>query len=195
MRNTRLLTLSAAVFLVAAAASADCRFTAKRQASVDLNGATKVRVLSGAGWLRVTGQPGLTQARATGEACASSQDLLTSVVIRTSRSGSEVVIEAVMPESSWGWSHESRLDMEVVLPDNVAVNVDDGSGDTTVSNVASLDVDDGSGDLTIRNVAGAVKFDDGSGDVEITNVGGDVRANDGSGDVTIGHVRGSVIIE
>lgn len=195
MRATRLFTFSAAALLLAGAASADCHYTAKRQASVDLNGATKVRVESGAGTLRVTGQPGLTQIRANGDACASSENLLKEVVIRTSRNGSEVVVEAFIPDSSWGWSTEARLDMEVVLPDNVAVDVDDGSGDTTVQHVASLTADDGSGDLTIRDVAGAVRFDDGSGDVEITNVGGDVHAEDGSGDVTIRQVRGSVIIE
>lgn len=195
MRATRLLTFSAAALLVAGVASADCRYTAKRQASIDVTGATKIRVLGHAGTLRVTGQPGVAQARATGDACASSERLLNDVVLRATRSGDEVTIEAVMPDSSWGWSSEARLDMDVVLPDSVAVDVDDGSGDTTVSNVASLSVDDGSGDLTIRNVAGSVKFDDGSGDVDVTNVGGDVRAEDGSGDVKIDQVRGSVIIE
>lgn len=189
------LVLSASLLLFAAVASADCRHTAQRQGSIDLNGAKRVRVLSGAGTLSVNGQPGLAQARATGTACASTDRLLREINIRTSRQGDEVVVEAVMPEGSWGWSSYARLDMEVAVPDGVAIDIDDGSGDATVSRVASLKIDDGSGDVSIRDIAGSVELEDGSGDVDVTNVGGDVRAEDGSGDVTITKVRGSVIIE
>ncbi len=86
------------------------------------------------------------------------------------------------------------LDLELVVPSELALTIADNSGDLTVSNVAALVVDDDSGDVSIDGVAGSVRVTDGSGDLSIEDVDGDVRVDDGSGDVAIEDVGGDVSV-
>lgn len=191
----RLRTLSALPLLfVAASASADCDHTAPHRLSADLKGATSVAVIARAGSLRVTGTPA-GSVTASGIACASDREYLEGMRIEARRDGSELVIEAVIPERThiFGW-HEARLDMEVTVPQNIALRVKDGSGSAEIRDVGTVTVTDGSGELDIQRVRGNVEVKDGSGSLSIRSVSGDVRVEDGSGSVEIEQVRGSVRI-
>ncbi|HET7707028.1 MAG TPA: hypothetical protein VFM36_13155 [Thermoanaerobaculia bacterium] len=189
----RLRTLSAIPLLfVAASAAADCDHTAPHRLSADLKGATSVAVLARAGSLRVTGTSAAA-VTATGTACASDRDYLQGMRIEARREGSELVIEAIIPERThiFGW-HEARLDMEVNVPQHVALRVKDGSGSTEIRDVGSVTVTDGSGELEIKRVRGNVEVKDGSGSLSIRTVSGDVRIEDGSGSIEVEQIGGSV---
>lgn len=191
----RLRTLSAIPLLfVAAAASADCDHTAPHRLSADLKGATSVAVIARAGSLRVTGTSA-GAVTAAGTACASDRDYLKGMRIEARREGSELVIEAIVPERThiFGW-HEARLDMEVSVPQTIALRIKDGSGSTEIRDVGTVTVTDGSGELEIRGVRGNVEVKDGSGSLSVRNVSGDVRIEDGSGSVEVEQVGGSVRI-
>lgn len=191
----RLRTLSVMPLLfVAATASADCDHTAPHRLTADLRGATSVAVIARAGSLRVTGTAA-GAVTAVGTACASDRDYLQGMRMEARREGSELVIEAIIPERThiFGW-HDARLDMDINVPQAVALRVKDGSGSTEIRDVGNVTVTDGSGELEIHGVRGNVEVKDGSGSLSIRNVSGDVRVDDGSGSLEIERVGGSVRI-
>lgn len=195
MRLTALV--AAPLLITATAASADwfgCAQAASRRVTAPAAGVTRIVVIGRAGSLKVNGQNG-TDVVASGTACASDKELLNRVQLLARRHGSELEIEAAIPESlGFGWSNAS-LDFEVTLPTNVPLTVKDGSGSLEISNVGALDVTDGSGSLEIRGVHGNLKVRDGSGEVRIEDVSGDVEIVDGSGSIDIRNVQRSVRID
>ena len=70
------------------------------------------------------------------------------------------------------------------IPDNIALNINTGSGDITVDGI-TLDIksNTGSGDIVLTSVKGDLDFNTGSGDIEISQADGEIRLNTGSGDV------------
>lgn len=194
----RLKVLVAAPLLLAAfTASADCDHTAPHRLTADLKGAASVAVIARAGSLRVNGGTG-AGVTATGTACASDRDFLPKMRIEARRDGSELVIEAIVPERTviFGW-HEAKLDLEVTVPQNIPIRIQDGSGEIDIRGVrGDVDVTDGSGSVRIRDVAGDVRVKDGSGGIEIEGIRGTVRiVADGSGSIDIRDVERDVIVE
>ncbi len=175
----------------------DCKEQAERSAVQSAAGVTRVVIIGRAGYLHIEGHPGAKEIRATGTACASIEEELVGIRLEGSRSGSEVRIEAQVPnrESSW-FSNSPKLDFTVSLPSGVAIDVVDTSGELTIADVGSANVDDTSGGMEIRRVAGDVTVHDTSGSILIEEVAGNVRIpSDGSGSIEIKHVRGSVTID
>ena len=194
----RLLVVSLALVTTSAYAGLfDCNNTAPRHASAPLTGVSHITVIGHAGELKVTGRAGVREVTATGTACADDKDTLNQIQFGVRQSGTDLRIEAVIPDRSstffsWGGS---SLDMEVIVPDSVAIDIEDGSGDTIVENVGPLKMVDGSGELTIRGVHGNADVHDGSGALTIDDVSGDVRVEDGSGEMEIDRVAGNVTID
>ncbi len=186
--------------LIAAAGRADlfgCSETAARRVAAPLNGVSNVLVIGRAGTLRVTGRSGLREVVAIGTACADDRKSLDEIQLRSERQGSQLRIEAVIPDQIHHFfgGNGGKLDFEVTLPDNIALEVHDGSGTTTIENVGELKVDDGSGGLNIRGVHGNADITDGSGEIEIADVSGNLRVHDGSGGMDIERVGGNVVID
>jgi DUF4097 and DUF4098 domain-containing protein YvlB len=176
-------------------AKADCKFEQQRTGGEDARGVTQVVLVAGAGDLEVRGSPDAKRIDAKGKACASSQELLDQIVLKTHREGATLYIEAIMPKmdmSFFGASYAS-LDLKVTLPDNVPVDAQDSSGDSTLESLKSLKMLDSSGDLKIRRIAGAVDLQDSSGDIEMDHVGS-VTLRDSSGDIDLDNVTGNVEI-
>src|ERR1051325_2974002 len=194
----RTLLAASATLLLAATASAspwDCSNKEARSGSVGAAGISRVVVIARAGTLKVTGGGGGGEVRATGTACASDADLLKDMKLNVTRSGSEVRVEAVIPEPSVWWGNkDATLDFEVALPGNVAVDVHDSSGEAEIDNVGTLTVDDSSGDLRIRGVRGDLSVNDTSGGMYIRDVTGNVRIEDGSGEIEVEQVGGDVLV-
>ncbi|MCH8098803.1 MAG: hypothetical protein IIB74_00050 [Proteobacteria bacterium] len=92
-------------------------------------------------------------------------------------------------------SDDGRIDIEVKVPQGIAVIIDDGSGSIDVVDLmADISIDDGSGSIDVSNVA-HVKIDDGSGSIDVSHVSGDVSIIDGSGSINVRGVQGSVTID
>jgi hypothetical protein len=186
--------------MYASAASAgwfedNCTHTAVRTAVVPAAGIQRIVIDSGAGLLRVEGRDGATAVNVRGNACTSDSDYLPSMQVKTTRSGNDLRIETVMPERFVLFNFfEARIDLTVLLPTNIPVVIDDGSGSVVVQNVAAMSIDDGSGSLEIRNVRGNVSINDGSGSIDVSGVGGEVRVSDGSGTILVNNA-GSVLVE
>ncbi|MGD2113773.1 MAG: hypothetical protein PVG07_01895 [Acidobacteriota bacterium] len=188
----------------------DCDHSAPREASLDVDGATRLVIDVGAGSLDVRGSEGLDRVRAEGTACASRAEYLDDIALSTDRRGDTLYLKAEYPRRVRG---SASLDLEVELPSGLAVEIDDGSGSLTVRSVASLeledgsgsievsdidgdlDIDDGSGEIEVLGIGGSVFIDDGSGEIEVTGVGGSVRVSDGSGEIELRDVDGDVTID
>lgn len=193
-RRTRTALLVLTLALVGSV-SAQCRFEAPRELDLDLEGVRAVRLVTQAGDLSVTGAAHAAALTARGHACASNRALLDDVRLAASRDGNVLVLRTETPRAGFffGYAH---LDLVVVVPDTLPVEIDDGSGAVVVANVASLRLTDGSGDVRVDDVAGDLVLEDGSGDVAVTGVGGGVRIGaDTSGAIHIEGVRGDVRIE
>lgn len=195
-----------------------CKHTADRQGEIALDGATVVEIFALAGELRVTGRKGATRVAATGEACVSRKDMLPAIDITVRRDGDRIQVLAEMPdisgETERRWQGEyATLDLEVELPDDVAVIVHDSSGDLLLRRVASAEVSDSSGDMELEDIAGPVLIPrDSSGEIFMSRVGnvviqvdssGEIRieqaasvtiANDTSGDIILEDIDGDVLI-
>ena len=173
----------------------DCRYEARRDATVRASARDVLELIARAGDLRVEGRSDAREVTITGRACASTQDLLDQLVIETGRSGSSVLVE--VPElrnddEDWSSGRYASLDLEIVVPLGMAAEVQDGSGDLTIEGVGDLDLMDGSGGVTLRNMGGRVTIQDGSGEIDIRQVAGVVTIRDGSGSITVHDVDGDV---
>ena len=91
---------------------------------------------------------------------------------------------------------EARINLDVRIPKNLDLEIDDGSGSIEVSDVnGNVEVDDGSGSIDIVNIKGWVNIDDGSGSTTLENISGKVKINDGSGTIKITDVGGDVDVD
>lgn len=195
MRTITLALLTTALAATTAQAGwfdSSCDYKAARRVATPAAGVTRITIIGRAGSLRVEGRNGAGEVSANGTACASSQSTLDEVKLVASRSGSDLTVEAVIPDDLV--LESAALDFSVVVPANIPLRVRDGSGSTDIMNVASLDVTDGSGDLNIRQVNGNLTIDDGSGGIDVQDVTGDVTITDGSGSIDVTRVGGSVSI-
>lgn len=170
----------------------DCDHKAERSLSEDLAGIEKVVLKARAGDLsvRVDG----TSFRAAGEACASKASVLEGIQLRSERRGEVLTVEVVVPETK-GWNQQARLDLDVSLPADMPLDIDDSSGDVTVSGARLGRVEDGSGDLRFQGTHGNLQLEDGSGDVRIDGHHGDVKLKDGSGSIRVTDLDGSVLVD
>jgi hypothetical protein len=198
MKIILLASISLVGFTSRGAAQYGSESTGPRNAVVDAAGARMVRVTARAGDLRVEGKPGMAQVQVRGTARASSDRLLAEIKLIAERRGDVVVIEADIPDrSSWRRMGDMYrgLDLIIEVPEGIALEVEDSSGDLEIRKVGALDLSDSSGNIELYDIGGALRVDDSSGDVRIEGVKGDVRLSDSSGDLDVRHVVGSVTVE
>jgi hypothetical protein len=178
------------------AAADDCGHRGDREAALDTGGVRSVRIEAGAGELRVEGRTGQTRVEATGVACASSESVLGQIRLTATRDGNVIVIKTEIPDGSGAaWNDAARLDLTVIVPRILPIDVEDGSGSATIVHVGPATIHDGSGDLTVKDVVGDLRIEDGSGEIDVEKVTGNVRLSDGSGGITVRDVGGSVTVD
>jgi hypothetical protein len=174
----------------------DCKYTAPRRAATPVSGITKVVVHAESGSLTVEGVPGASQIIAAGTACTSEQDFLPRMNLTLRKVGSELHVEADIPDKTviFGF-FSARLDFAITLPQGLPVTIDDSSGWIRISNTGATTIDDDSGAIEARNILGALTIHDDSGAIEVDTVRGEVTIEDDSGEITVRNVSGAVEIE
>jgi len=195
MRFVMMLIIAAAFLgLPLTSIAGDCPHSEPRNATLDAAGATTLRVHAKAGYLSIRGSTGLSEVRVQGKACAPDKDVLDEIELRTDRRGDTLYVEVETPDGNWR-RHSPYLDLEIEVPENLLLDVEDSSGSVKIEGVRGLELEDGSGDILVRKIAEGVEIEDGSGEVEVTEIGGQVRIDDGSGSLSVEHVGGAVTIE
>jgi len=201
-----------------ALADHDCKFKAERNLDIDPAGLKALALVLGSSDAQVEGVAGIKRIEVRGKACASEEEWLKDLTVDQERSGDRVRVTTSKNRSGthinlFGSSY-AYIDLTVRIPTDLALEVDAGSGDADVTNVASLRFTSGSGDLKAHHIVGDVLVKVGSGDAIIDDIGGlnvervgsgDIRASNSRGDIKVGHVgsgdvtfadvRGSVRIE
>lgn len=178
----------------------ECRFVADRNLEIDPNGLRALAFELGSSDLRVEGVAGLNRIEVRGRACASEEASLAGLTVEQSRSGNRVTViphQAEHQTFSMFGSHYAYIDLQVRVPESLAIEVKTNSGDADIRGVAALDFSAHSGDLLLHRVAGDVSVDVHSGDVIAEDIGslnvrhagsGDIRASGVRGDVKVGNV-------
>jgi DUF4097 and DUF4098 domain-containing protein YvlB len=201
-----------------ALADHECKFKAERNLDIDPAGLKALTLVLGSSDAQVEGVSGIKRIEVRGKACASEEEWLKDLTVDQERGGDRVRVTTSKNRSGthinlFGSSY-AYIDLTVRIPVDLALEVDAGSGDADVTNLASLRFTSGSGDLKAHHVVGDVLVKVGSGDAIIDDIGslnvervgsGDIRASNSRGDIKVGHVgsgdvtfadvRGSVRIE
>lgn len=180
-----------------AAGARPCLYSAPRNVDLDATTLKSLLLNLGAADAHIQGVPGLSQIKVRGTACASNPEWLDDLRIDTSRSGAQATVSARRRnhESSFsllGVSRYAYLKLSVSVPQQLAVAINNGSGDVVAETLQSLDFHSGSGDLKADRIDGALALDLGSADVEARDVGNVELRSTGSGDVNVSNVRGDV---
>lgn len=198
MRNSIVLIIMFTASLTYAAAN---DYIEMRELQLDASGADALNVEAGAGTLSVTGEQGLDSilVSATLELPDRSEEKAKSIiesdlVLTLERSGTGAELKAYFEHSGWGDS--PLVHIEVRIPEDMQLDVDDGSGSMTIRGVnGNIRVDDGSGSIRMNSVGGDVVVDDGSGSINVDQVGANLYINDGSGSIQVQSVGGSVTVD
>jgi len=180
--------------------------------SLDASNIQELDIEAGAGTLDIIGKPGLSAIKVEAKVYTTS-DEPDSYELTLKQQGSSAYLVAKSDSSGFYIGNSPHIDVTVYVPQNLKLDVDDGSGDLYISDInnsvtiedgsgrafveniqGNLNIDDGSGELIVKQVTGNVDIDDGSGDAYISNVTGSISVNDGSGELDITTVRGMVTI-
>ena len=175
-----------------------CKFEKNIDLTLDLSDSKSLSILAVAGDLDVSGAPGSDLAVIRGRVCASKEKWLDESLVSTS-GGTHASIEVDLPSSDKGWSWSGYnyvwMDLSIEVPDSLALEVKDSSGDMFLRNIAAVEVKDSSGDIEIVNALGPVSISDSSGDIDVDKVEGDLTIeSDSSGDINAGDINGSVLV-
>jgi hypothetical protein len=194
--------LLCASFLVAFAGTAfadDCAFQAKRDLDLPAAGVKQLKLQTKAGDLRIVGVAGLSTVEFRGKACAASADMLEKLQLQHTGGAGRLDVATTAPdekEFNLFGSNYAYIDLEVRMPQALALDLADSSGDVEIVDAGAIELIDSSGDIKIRDPRGDVRVRDTSGDIEIEEAQGGVTiASDSSGDVEIDGARQDVVVE
>jgi hypothetical protein len=196
--NTRALPFALlGLLLLPAGVSAqedECRYTVRHRGSLDATGAANVEILARAGTLTVKPATG-NALIAEGKACASSQELLDQVQLRTQRHGDVLRVYAQMPGETQGMGlFYASLDLVISVPGDLPVDITDSSGAMTVDRVRLERIRDTSGAILARNVRGDFEIEDSSGEIRVEDAQGALRISDSSGAIVVHGAAGVHIL-
>ncbi len=188
--------VSLGLFFVASSALANpCAFQEPRNLDIDAGGVRTLEARLGSTDLRVVGDPSAKRIEVRGRACASAQNRLVEVSLEQRRDGDTMVFTAhsadQMNISTLG-SNYAYLDVEVRIPQSVAVRIRSASGDVDARHLSALDFASSSGDLNVEGVDGELRAEVHSGDVKAHDMGRLEIVRSGSGDVVATKVRDDV---
>lgn len=175
-----------------------CKFTKNIDLTLDLSSSDTLAINAAAGDLNVTGVSGSDQAIINGKACASKEEWLEQSGVSTS-TGANAEINVNLPDIDGGWSMTGNnyawIDLNIMVPENMQLEVRDSSGDMLLKNIAAVEIQDSSGDIEIEKARDTVSIRDSSGDIDIDEAGGDITIeSDSSGDINANDINGSVLV-
>lgn len=165
----------------------------ERQLQLDVEGFTALKADTAAGELKIIGVKGARQIDISADLYYSDSKQLT---LALEKQGTTAVLTATNTACVGICTGSSAyIDLVVRMPAELALTLDDGSGDITIEGLNSdLVIEDGSGDLTVQGGKN-LTLEDGSGHLTLTQLSGDVTVEDGSGDINIRQVAGKVMVE
>lgn len=173
--------------------------------NLDLDGTDLVAldIEAGAGSLEVIGVAGTGRVHVTatiGIADADADEarrlIESRLELTLEQDGDRAVLKSNFDHAWLSFDGNARVDLEVRIPEHLALKIDDGSGSVAVRGVrGGIDLTDGSGSISVIDSGGGMHIEDGSGSIEVRNLSGDLRIDDGSGSIDVRGVAGSVTVD
>ena len=187
------------LLLIAADVQAECEFERLLDQSLDVSGSQSLAISAAAGDLKIVGVSGSDEVKISGRICVSEEKWLDESRLE-SRSGDRAEINVVLPDMSGSWSlwgnKYAYMDLELEVPDGLALELRDSSGDIDIEDISTLSIQDSSGDIEVRNAAGLVEIQDSSGDIVVKGLHGDFTIiSDSSGDIRGSGIEGNVLVK
>ena len=137
------------LLLIASDVQADCEFERLLDESLDVSGSQSLAIAAGAGDLEIAGVSGSDEVRIRGKICVSEEHWLDEARLEIS-SGDRAEINVVLPDVSGGWSlwgsKYAYMDLELEVPDSLALQLRDSSGDIDIEDISTLSIQDSSGE-------------------------------------------------
>jgi DUF4097 and DUF4098 domain-containing protein YvlB len=173
--------------------------TVEKTFTVDGMPRLRVQNVSGETAIRA-GEPGqvrvVARKRVKGGSSDRAKRLLENVEVRIEQKGNDIFVEPHLYEQERSWldlfrGKKFRVDFEITVPRETAVNAQTVSGDLDLHGTRGpARVESVSGDVNIEDVQGPMRIKSVSGDVQCTDYVGAVEGSSVSGDVDIrGRVR------
>ena len=186
------------VLMAVDAQAMGCKFERSLDQSLEVSGSQSLAIAAGAGDLEIVGVSDSDEVKISGKICVSEEQWLDESRVETS-SGDRAEINVVLPELGEGWSLWGRkyafIDLELEVPEGLALQLRDSSGDIKISDISDITIRDSSGDIEISNASGSVEIDDSSGDIKVREIQGDFTINsDSSGDIRGNDIKGNVLV-
>jgi len=187
-----------------------------RHLNIATGAITLININCGAGFLKITGDPNADKIEVIADINVEGYNLKESLNIAEDyleltlkKRGKRIVLVSRFIDyrkdfsfSFFKWlfhggkSGQTRVNLTVVIPENIAVMIDDGSGFIDVKNIHSgMELEDGSGSITLKNMSGSIIIDDGSGSIQGVNIIGKIDIDDGSGSILLSDIDGDIIID
>jgi DUF4097 and DUF4098 domain-containing protein YvlB len=193
------------IVLCVAMAGALSAFETTKILNLPAQGVLRLDIRAGAGSLTVTGREGLAAIEVKAEVVAPDvrdkdmeEYIRDRVELTLEKRGDAAVLVGRIRDNHrlFDFGENARVDLTVTVPKTMALDIDDGSGEMVVEDLAAaVRIEDGSGAIRVARVAGNVRIDDGSGEVVVERVEGNLEIDDGSGGLEISDVTGDVTID
>ncbi len=194
-----LVLLSAATVLsgcIVIATPSSANYHAQKSLTLDASSINKLNIDAGAGSLDVIGDENITQIELVADIYTDKKYRENYLLDLYQRDGKAYII-AKNKSTAGMWVGDSpRINITIKAPKHLLLDIEDDSGNTTVSNFSGdVVIEDDSGDLVVKNISGNLKINDDSGDLLVSDIGGNVEINDDSGDMTVTNIGGRLDIE
>ncbi len=191
----RFAIFGALILFASAVGATECAFQEPRNLDIDAAGVRLLEAKLESTDMRFVGDPGISRIEIRGRACASAQNRLGEISLDQRRDGDTVALTPHQADQinigPFG-SNYAYLDVEVHVPQNMAVRVRSASGDVEARHLATLDFSSHSGDLVVDHVDGLLRVEVHSGDVRAHQIGELDIVRSGSGDIQASQVRDGV---
>lgn len=180
------------------ASAESCKYEKKIKKTLDLSKSELLSIDARAGDLDIVGVSESGQALIHARVCASKEAWLEQSEVSTT-GGKRAEIAAVLPETDGGWTSFGNnyiwMDLNIEVPQDLALDIRDSSGDMSLKNIAAVEIQDSSGDIEVEGARGSISVRDSSGDIEIDGAEGDLTIeSDSSGDIDAMDINGNVIV-
>lgn len=164
-------------------------------------GIQTLKITCGAGFLRLSGVEGRDRIRVTAHVIiydiekSELQNFLDNqLVLMLKKRGTRAILHSDF-KNKFLLNVDTKINLTIVVPQELNVKVDDGSGSLIVTDLhGNLEIEDDSGSIEIKNIAGNVKVEDGTGEIIIEDIGGKLKVKDGSGSIRIDAIRSNVSV-
>ncbi len=93
-----------------------------------------------------------------------------------------------------GWDRLSRAELNLTIPDDVALRIETSSGNIRADGISGdrMDFESTSGDIELSNIRTSLEVGSTSGDIDLRNVTGSVYARSTSGDQDFEGINGEI---